>query len=233
MALINNNLPFFAYYGSIFFHLYLLANPALFLNTPLIRVVSQFLSTLMIAHKVHNKDAATALNISNGLTISAVAVSYMANEERNPSYFMIGLAISLLAHMYYAIGLNHSLKEQKLMASEDVKKSKSSWSYWIIPMTTYVGVLSVIVYFILPSTSFEWKIPLILYGTTVATVIWKGIDASLATDHAESGLAVLVLGISDFILAYSKFVEPIKNNQLIFMLTYYLAQTLIAKFALK
>ncbi|KAJ2999837.1 hypothetical protein HDV02_001615 [Globomyces sp. JEL0801] len=77
----------------------------------------------------------------------------------------------------------------------------------------------------------EEKHSLSLIGV-VATVFWKAIDASLATGHAESVLGALVLAISDFILGYSQFVGPIKNGQLLFMVTFYLSQILISKFAL-
>ncbi|KAI8899767.1 YhhN-like protein [Globomyces pollinis-pini] len=176
----------------------------------------------IMAIKVHGKDSHAGRSIYNGLTFSAVGTAYYSNEEKHSLSLIGGLTFFLVGHLYYISGFNHS----------STRKFASSWSSWIIPISTYFGVFSIIIQFILPSTPFEWIVPVFLYGTVVATVFWKAIDASLATGHAESVLGALVLAISDFILGYSQFVGPIKNGQLLFMVTFYLSQILISKFAL-
>ncbi|KAI8899765.1 YhhN-like protein [Globomyces pollinis-pini] len=223
MTLIDSNVTFVTFSGSVFFHLYLVANPASNLNTSLIRTFSKCLPILMMSHKVRSKKGHAARSIATGLTLSAIGDAFLANEENHPSFFIGGLASFLVAHLYYVAGLNHS----------STKKSKSSWSDWFTPIATYCGVYSAISYFILPSTPSELKIPVFLYGTAIASMIWKAIDGSLATGHIEGVLGALVFGVSDFILAYSKFVGPIKHGHMMVMVTYYLAQTLISKFALK
>ncbi|KAJ2999839.1 hypothetical protein HDV02_001617 [Globomyces sp. JEL0801] len=223
MNLIENNVAFVAYFGTILLHLYLVANPTPYLNTSLIYVIPQFLPTSIIAYKVYAKEDDNARSIYTGLLLSTLGVNYLLNEEMHQFNMTGSLAAFLVGHLYFVSGLNHS----------STKKSEGSRNDWITPISTYFGVYAVISYFILPSTSFELKIPVFLYGTAIASMLWKAIDGWRVTGHLEGVFATLALGLSDFILAYSELVEPVNHRHLMFMVTYYIAQILISKFALK
>ncbi len=72
-------------------------------------------------------------------------------------------------------------------------------------------------------------IPVVVYGTVITLMLLSAILTIYRTDWKTSASGLVSLGailfyFSDIILAWNKFVKPIKNGRLVNMVTYHLGQ---------
>ncbi|KAJ3277001.1 hypothetical protein HDV01_000053 [Terramyces sp. JEL0728] len=153
-----------------------------------------------------------------GMSLSLLGDLFLAYHDQYPIYFVYGLGSFLLAHVAYIVGF---------IKSKYNTKTNFDFKSFLTVFGLVGGLMSTI---IVPHVEKDLKIPVMVYGATIAGMIWKAYDTSATVSSGITG--ALFFGASDFWLAYSKFVlkEP---SAFFVMATYYLAQGFITKFALE
>jgi alkenylglycerophosphocholine hydrolase len=138
--------------------------------------------------------------------------------------FMAGLAAFLLTHLAYLIGFDISVPEI------------SAWGIFLAVMVGLGGIRIIrrILTTLAASGQGRMRMPIIIYGVIISLMLlsammkltdltWNANAAALASAGA------FLFYISDIILAWHKFVAPIKNGRIINIGSYHLGQiTLIA-----
>lgn len=119
--------------------------------------------------------------------------------------FMPGLGSFLLAHICYIV---YFFKIKK----------KNVWS-WLPFVFLYLGSF---IYYIYPYLN-EMKIPVVIYGITIATMLYF----SISTYSLLLILGAILFVISDSVLAINMFVQHSTEKELVVMITYVLAQLML------
>jgi uncharacterized membrane protein YhhN len=152
-----------------------------------------------------------------GILLSLAGDIFLLLSER---WFLAGLTAFLLAHVGYVIGFNLPLPN-----------ISPFWSVGIAIMLALSAsrVLKRIVAGLMGKGLQKLAAPVVLYGTVITIMLlsalltlfrmeWNAIAALLAA------LGAFLFYFSDVILAWNKFVMPIKNGRIINMVTYHLGQ---------
>lgn len=137
--------------------------------------------------------------------------------------FIAGLISFLLAHVAYLIGFTQSVPPIN-MAS--------------ITITIFVALVTAQIYRriadgLIASGNHKLKIPVLAYSAIIGLMLLSALITMVRHDWS-AGTALLVstgallFFISDTILALNKFVSPIRFGNLIVIITYHIAQGLIA-----
>ncbi|MDR6486163.1 putative membrane protein YhhN [Chryseobacterium vietnamense] len=119
--------------------------------------------------------------------------------------FIPGLGSFLLAHICYIV---YFFKIKK----------KNAWS-WLPFVFLYLGSF---IYYIYPYLN-EMKIPVVIYGITIATMLYF----SISTYSSLLILGAILFVISDSVLAINMFVKHSTEKELVVMITYVLAQLML------
>ncbi len=146
-------------------------------------------------------------------------------EGSGDSYFMIGLVCFLIAHLCYI------LLFQKIRMLLDRPVTPLAWFYYAVSLVTWITVS-----WIYRHQLDKMTVPVIVYGATLVTMVWM-IPRAFALSNTSFGLTALAGGllfiISDGSLAYNKFISPFPSAGIVVMLTYGMAQWLIAGSAIR
>jgi uncharacterized membrane protein YhhN len=139
-------------------------------------------------------------------------------------WFIAGLCAFLLGHVAYIIGLNIPLPDVSPV-----------WSFGIAILLALISsrVLRPIIAAVRQKGNAKLALPIMIYGIVITMML---LSALLTLYRAEWGTlaAALVAGgaslfyFSDVILAWNKFVSPVKNGRLINMILYHLGQICLA-----
>jgi uncharacterized membrane protein YhhN len=154
-------------------------------------------------------------------------VSYTRFSNR---WFLVGLVSFLLAHVAYIFGLNTPPGNLSLL-----------WtiSIGIILAITSARILRRILAGVLEKRLPRLVVPVMAYGTVITLMLLSAILTLYRVDWKTSASGLVSLGailfyFSDIILAWNKFVKPIRNGRVINMAAYHLGQfALIAGVALQ
>jgi uncharacterized membrane protein YhhN len=138
--------------------------------------------------------------------------------------FMAGLVAFLLAHLAYLIGFNIPIPEI------------SAWGFVLAIMVGLGGmrVIRRILTALAANGQVRMQTPIIIYGTVISlmllSALMKMTDITWNVNAATLvGVGAFLFYISDIILAWHKFVIPIKNGRIYNIGAYHLGQiTLIA-----
>jgi len=136
-------------------------------------------------------------------------------------WFIAGLASFLLGHVAYIIGFNLPLPDVSPVWSISIA---------IILALTAGRVLKRIVIAMKQKGLHRLTAPVVLYGTVITIMLLSAMLTIFRTGEWKSTASLLVfIGaflfyISDVILAWNKFVTPIKNGRVINMVAYHLGQ---------
>ncbi len=135
-------------------------------------------------------------------------------------WFVAGLAAFLLAHVSYIVGLNTPMLSVPLF-----------WPLGLAIILTLATryILSRIVAGIRRKGLKRLVVPVVVYGTVITLMLlsalltfyranWKTSAAGLV------GAGAILFYLSDVVLAWNKFVTPIKNGRLANMILYHLGQ---------
>ena len=212
-------------YWVILFLIVLLANilGSVFNNTLLQNISKPLLMPLLMGWFLFSG----IRNITNRKWIlAALFFSWLGDvllmfQEKDALFFMLGLAAFLIAHIFYII-----------FFFEINRKEKSKLNLFIIiaVVAYYIGLLT-----ILFPTLGEMKIPVIVYGLVISTMLLSALHLPITKNREASiGLmmgAVLFV-ISDSVLAINKFYRPFEYSGVLIMLTYGLAQWFIVNGAI-
>ncbi|NVK23151.1 MAG: lysoplasmalogenase [Kangiellaceae bacterium] len=131
-----------------------------------------------------------------------------------PQKFIAGLASFLVAHIFYIVAFWQSLQGNHI-----------SWMAWaLIP-------LAVIYLAYLWNKLGNYRWPVVAYFMAIGGMLFFASTLFLVEMSLMSKLALLgalLFALSDGVLAFRKFVKPIKSGQAIIMSTYFAAQTCMA-----
>ncbi len=135
-------------------------------------------------------------------------------------WFIAGLAAFLMAHVSYIIGLNTPIGDASPL-----------WAIviGIILALATARVLRPILAGLREKGQGKLVIPVVVYGTVITIMLLSAILTIYRTDWKTSASGLVSLGailfyFSDIILAWNKFVKPIKNGRLVNMVAYHLGQ---------
>ena len=124
-------------------------------------------------------------------------------------YFVAGLGLFLIAHIFFIITFSRDFKFQKTK----------------VPVIVLLVVYSVMMAFILTPSLKEMAIPVYVYMTALTLV---GVFASLRAAKNDFTLyGAIAFIVSDSVLAVNKFMMPIAGANYIIMITYYASLFLI------
>lgn len=145
-------------------------------------------------------------------------VLLMLPEER----FIPGLAAFLAAHLFYIAGFTHSMPPASLPSL--VLALLIALSGWQVFVRVRSG---------LSAAGLErLKLPILAYSTVIGVMLFSAL-LTLLHDAWSAGAALLASAgallffFSDCLLAWNKFVEPLKYGKLAVIVTYHVGQALI------
>ena len=149
-----------------------------------------------------------------GLSLLAGAVADAVIEFS----FLGGLAVFLVAHLLYIAAFVRVDRRVRLARLLPV----ALWAAVALPvLVTRAGALA---------------IPVLVYGIVIFTMIWRA-AAAMEKPGWNAGtiglLGALLFGLSDTLLGYARFVQPLPASNLLIMSTYWGGQALIATSFLK
>jgi uncharacterized membrane protein YhhN len=138
-------------------------------------------------------------------------------------WFLPGLAAFLLAHVAYIIGFN--------IPSGNVSPVWGIGIAIVLAFTT-ARVLRRIVNGVHEKGLERMVTPVVIYGTVITLMLLSAMLTLYRVDWKTSASGLACLGAilfysSDIILAWNKFVRPVKNGRLLNMIAYHLGQIVL------
>ncbi|KAM6223555.1 lysoplasmalogenase TMEM86B [Rhynchocyon petersi] len=121
-----------------------------------------------------------------------------------PDAFLWGMIAFAAAHVLYLAALGfHPLRLAVLL-----------------PILLFSGLHYSV---LLPSLPSDMTVPLAIYSLLLASMLWRGL-----VQGGSAGLGALLFTISDIMVAWDTFSQPLPHARLMIMTTYYAAQALIS-----
>ena len=153
------------------------------------------------------------------LTLIALLCSWFGDtflmfQENRPIFFILGLSSFLLAHIAYIL----------IFYSFRGAVSKTMILIISLLFVSYSFALSYLLWHGLG----DMKFPVIIYSLVLTFMGIVGVIKNLKVNNVIV-IGVVLFIISDSLLAYTKFVDPIVSGKFLIMTTYILAQFLIIK----
>ena len=179
--------------------------------------------SLFIYFSLQTRGIEGTLYFKIALLLSLAGDIALMFEDRDPSFFMIGLACFLLAHISYIVAFSGIRKRYAAIPGQP------RWrSHWLFNVLTgvYVGAL----YMVLKDYLGDLKIPVLVYALTIAIML---VNVANAFPRIYSRPGVICLAgalffvISDSLLAINKFYMGFPMAGIAIMVTYALAQYLL------
>jgi len=143
-------------------------------------------------------------------------------EAISSNFFIFGLVAFLIAHIFYILFFENVIRNERL--------SKNYW--WFLPVIIYYIAL---IYFLSPNLG-DMNLPVRIYGIVISYMLIQALQTGRIKDFGAATLMIAgaVLFItSDSIFAINKFYESFEYAGIAIMLTYGIAQLLIALGAVK
>lgn len=204
-----------------FFVVFIADLTAVFLDEESFRQVTKpFLMTFLVLFFI--RETGAIKTDLKKFIVAALVFSWLGDlllmfETRNENYFIFGLVAFLTAHIFYILFF------EKIILAETLKKQ-----YWIfLPVMIYY----VILISVLSPALEDMKWPVRIYGIVISYMLIKALQTGWIKDKKTvvcliSGASLFV--ISDTLLALNKFYQPFAYAGIFIMLTYGIAQLLIA-----
>jgi uncharacterized membrane protein YhhN len=173
---------------------------------------------LFITQTNYSKENTCRLMIT-GLLFCWLGDVLLMFESSHPLFFIFGLASFLAGHIFYIIYFSKLPAETKKVPGKNL--------LIVLPVAVYVFVLLYILY---PSLG-DLKIPVTVYAIVIGVMLsmallqYQKIDNKTALIFIAGATSFVV---SDSLLAINKFYQPFSNAGFFIMLTYCVAQYLIA-----
>lgn len=136
--------------------------------------------------------------------------------------FIGGLVAFLLAHVAYVVGFNQTPTAYNL----------AGFVLAVLVALVFLRVYRRIAAGLDASGQIALKTPVLIYSLVISVMLLSAL-LTLAADTWQAGAAILVSAgallffLSDTLLAWNKFVTPIKQGRLAVIITYHLGQILI------
>ena len=134
-------------------------------------------------------------------------------QDKDAIFFLLGLASFLIAHLFYCAFLYKIFKTEQL-------------TIILLLLLIVVIYYSILIFFLFPYLG-EMKLPVIIYGLVISTMLMLAMHMKQLKNKNAGTL--LLLGavffvLSDSFLALNKFYNPFALANVLIMLTYGLAQ---------
>ena len=156
--------------------------------------------------------------ISAALFFSLLGDTLLMFDERDPIFFMLGLAAFLIAHIFYILFF------YKVRVREPVKLKPGLGGVVLV----YYTALIILLY---PHLA-DMKIPVLVYGLVISIMFMLAMHM-LFIKNIPAGkwmmVGALLFVISDSTLAINKFYKPFEAAGVLIILTYGLAQLFIVE----
>ncbi|MFV5700740.1 lysoplasmalogenase [Flavobacterium sp. XS2P12] len=217
----KSTLSFKAYIGISFIYLLLI----ILGKEDIAWFIKPFLIPFLILAVYFCGDFPSKRFLSIALTFSWMGDVVLMFADKAEIYFIVGLVAFLISHITYIILFSKQLR---------INSSRNNAVFW-------VGITAIIVYLILMfllllPTLGDLKIPVLVYAIVLSTMLLFAFKGYLKWSKPAGTYIVLgasIFVISDSILAFNKFYEPILFSSFLIMVTYLIAQYLIVVGILK
>jgi len=187
-------------------------------SLPILNLITKPLLMILLGgyfvSMVGNRNNELKYFVVAALTASWFGDTFLMFQDKNSVFFILGLGSFLLAHIAY-ISIFRKF--------ERVIDNRLSFVIIIISISYSVGLL----YLLWPGLA-EMTIPVLLYAFVLIVMGAVGVIQHLKLNNLIV-IGVILFIISDSLIAYSKFIEPILWSKSLIMSTYILAQFLIVK----
>jgi uncharacterized membrane protein YhhN len=157
------------------------------------------------------------------LSLAGDILLMISFDRFSDNWFLIGLAAFLLAHVSYIVGFNLPLPNVSPV-----------WSLGMaLVLALSAGRLLKRIVTGLHSKGIQRLAgPVVLYGTVITVTLLSALLTFFRTEWSTTSSLLVVVGaflfyLSDIILAWNKFVSPIKNGRVANMASYHLGQILL------
>ncbi len=128
--------------------------------------------------------------------------------------FELGLVSFLIGHLFYVAAFTGLIG--------------GNWEY--IPLLPFIG-FGIWLYRQIEPKLGKVKIPVIIYMVVIIIMVWQGTGVYMDT-RSQFGIIVgagaFIFCVSDSLLAYQRFKEPIHHGNSLVLITYYIAQFLLS-----
>lgn len=184
-----------------------------------------FLMPALIAAVYFHPNFTTKKFLLGALIFSWIGDVVLMFQSLNPLFFIIGLIAFLIAHIIYIILFN---KEKRQVLNKNSNFLR-------------IGSLSIMVYLIvmlsllLPHLG-AMRLPVIVYALTISTMLWTAIIGYTEWESPSNAWILrgaILFVLSDSILAFNKFYQPVWLASFFIMITYLAAQYAIVVGVLK
>jgi alkenylglycerophosphocholine hydrolase len=175
---------------------------------PLVKALPIILLAVIVL--IQFKNDVTIRIFGIGLVFSFLGDIVLALTIENS--FVIGLGLFLIAHLFYIYSFYKSARVEPM--------SRRTWIALIIFFAIFMALL------ILPKAG-GLAIPVGIYLSVIA--IMSGFAALQKENGGLFFIAAFIFMISDGLIAWNKFIQPITNSGLLIMTTYYIAQGLLTR----
>lgn len=175
---------------------------------------------LVVALMLKSENTRGKKKILLALVFSFLGDVFLQFEDRNPVFFIAGLASFLVTHLLY-IAYFYQIKQ-----SGDSPAKKYPFSPFIILLYA-IGL----VYLLYPKLG-DLKIPVIVYACVISAMLYLCLCVPYKVGKMTSRLFVsgaLLFVLSDSILAINKFYAPFSAADFLIRITYCVAQYFIVK----
>jgi len=170
------------------------------------------------------------MNRFRGLVLTALVLSLIADVILIPEddiYFLSGLGVFLLAHVFYIIAFSVSPQRGAPFVSLNLKRG--------LPFFVMLAIVPTILAFEMLEKGHpkELVLAVIVYSGVLSSMGWRtaarvGYPNETFSSQITALIGVLFFMISDLLLAVNRFHTKIYLSQLWVLPTYWIAQTLIA-----
>lgn len=146
-----------------------------------------------------------------GLVLSLTGDIFLMFEEK---YFLLGLISFLIAHIFYIFAFSSIT-------------GLDATPFIFIPLIVITGISAKI----LAQKAGKMKFPVFVYILVISLMLWRGLELyHTLADNASlfAAIGATLFAISDFILGYNKFRNPVPWARVYILSTYYLAQYFIS-----
>ena len=184
-----------------------------------------FLMPALIAAVYFHPDFTSKKFLLGALIFSWIGDVVLMFQSLNPLFFIGGLIAFLIGHIIYIILFNKE-KHQILNKNNNFLRVGS-----LLIMLYFIGMM----YLLLPHLD-SMRLPVMVYALTISLMLWTAI---IGCTEWKSPANVWILGgavlfvLSDSILAFNKFYQPVWLASFFIMVTYLAAQYAIVVGVLK
>ena len=187
-------------------------------SIPTLNLITKPLLMILLAgyfvSLIGNADQKFKIIILLALLFSWFGDTFLMLQRDNPLFFILGLGSFLFAHIAYIVGF----KKFNARAPISIQASVS-----IVFFLYTIALL-----YVLWDGLVDMKIPVVLYAIVLTIMGVVGVIKNYRVNNLIV-VGVMLFIVSDSMIAYDKFVEPITSSRFLIMSSYILAQFLIIR----